>query len=380
MAEAGALDERQRAVLARVADAERVAMLALPTGGPCDAERRRRVEATRDELLAQPAVVDRNWEGNREALDGAAWMIADRELDRAFLVAAGDSLAVMAAARIVLEAVLGVPCEPVQSMELAHYLAPAISGRSLVVALSSSGETTRTVEALLVAQRAGALTLALTETAGSTLDEESNHTLHVDVTRVGWPTQSHTAALALLFRLAGLVGRALGAAGADALLTELAIVPGLMSAALAMSDPIVAEIATREAGRHMYLFSGAGPNRASAVVGAAKVEECSPDHAMAVHLEDYHHYTSNKVGEPLWLLVPSGPSVERAVDTARRARSFGEHVYVATTAGEHAFDGLVDAVVRLPDVAEELSPLLYLLPAQLMGYHLAMAKFAVADA
>ncbi|GAA3108292.1 hypothetical protein GCM10010464_83960 [Pseudonocardia yunnanensis] len=377
MAGVWALDDRQRAVLARVADAERTAVVALPTDGSCDAERRRRVEATRDALFAQPAVVDRNWAVNRDALDEVARMIAGRELDRAFLVGAGDSLAVMAAARIVSEAMLGVPCEPVRSLEMAHYLAPAVTERSLVIALSRSGETMRTVEALLVAQYAGALTLALTDTAGSTLDEESNHALHVDATRVGWPTQSSTAALALLFRLAGLVGRARGAAGADALLAELAIVPGLMSAALAMSDPIVAEVAAREAARHMYLFSGAGPNWGSALLGAAKVEECSPDHAMAVQLEDHHRC---KAGDPLWLLVPSGPSVKSAVDTARKARKFGGQVYVATTAGEHAFDGLADAVVRLPDVAELLSPLLYLLPAQLMGYHVGMAKFAAADA
>ncbi|HEY4418449.1 MAG TPA: SIS domain-containing protein [Pseudonocardia sp.] len=377
---AGALDDRRRAVLARVADAERAAMLARPPGVPRDVERRRRVEATRDELLEQPAVVDRSWAANRDTLDGAARMIAGRELDRAFLVGAGDSMAVMAAARIVLEAMLGVPCEPVQSLELAHYLAPAITERSLVVALSSSGETTRTVEALLVAQYAGALTLALTGTAGSTLDEESSCTLHVDATRAGRPTRSSSAALALLFRLVGLVGRARGAAGADALLTELAIVPGLMSAALAMSDPIVAEVAAQEAERHMYLFSGAGPNWSSAVLGAATVEWCSPDHAMAVRLEEYHHCDSRTAGEPLWLLVPSGPSIESAVETARKARRFGGQVYVATAAGEHAFDGLADAVVRLPDVAEVLSPLLYLLPAQLMGYHVAMAKFAAADA
>ncbi|GAA1212514.1 hypothetical protein GCM10009608_56290 [Pseudonocardia alaniniphila] len=374
------MDDRQRAVLVRVADAERAAMLALPTDDPCDAEQRRRVEATRDELLAQPAVVDRNWAGNRDVLDEVASMIAVRDLDRAFLVGAGDSLAVMAAARIALESMLGVPCEPVQSLDLASYLAPAVTERSLVIALSHSGEATRTVEALLVAQYAGALTLALTDTAGSTLDEESNHALHVDATRLGWPTQSSTAALALLFRLAGLVGRGRGAAGADALLAELAIVPGLMSAALAMSDPIVAEVAAREAGRHMYLFSGAGPNWASAVLGAATVEECSRDHAMAVQLGECRRCNSRKADDPLWLLVPSGPSIESAVDTARRARKLGGQVYVATTAGEHAFDGLADAVVRLPDVAEVLSPLLYLLPAQLMGYHVAMAKFAAAGA
>jgi glucosamine--fructose-6-phosphate aminotransferase (isomerizing) len=374
------LDDRQRAVLDRVAAAERAAILTLPTDDPLDAKRRRRVEATRGELLAQPEVVRRNWDRNGAALTAAARVIVDRDPDRAFLVGAGDSLAVMAAGRLATEAMLGVPCEPVQSLELAHYLAHDVTARSLVIALSSSGETTRTVEALLVAQRAGALTLALTNTAGSTLHQESNHALLVDATRVGWPTQSSTAALGLLLRLAGLVGRNRGAAGADALLAELDALPALMATALGVSDPVVAEVAEREAGRHMYLFSGAGPNWASAVVGAAKVKECSPDHALAVQLEEYHHYNSQKAGEPLWLFVPSGPSIGRGVDTAREARRFGGQVYVATTQGESRFDGLADVVLRLPDVAEALSPLLYLLPAQLMGYHVAMAKFAAARA
>jgi glucosamine--fructose-6-phosphate aminotransferase (isomerizing) len=128
----------------------------------------------------------------------------------------------------------------------------------------------------------------------------------------------------------------------------------------------------------MYLFVGGGPSYAAAVVGAAKVKECSPDHALAIQVEEYHHYNSQKAGEPLWLFAPSGPSVRRAVDTGREAHRFGGRLYVVTSVGETAFDEFSD-VLRLPIVPEALSPLLYFVPAQLVGYHLAMAKFAAAE-
>ncbi|RZS89703.1 glucosamine--fructose-6-phosphate aminotransferase (isomerizing) [Motilibacter rhizosphaerae] len=375
------LDARQRAVLDRVAAAERASIAALPTDDPLDPKRRARVAATLPELVAQPQAVRATWAAGSEALERVASSLLERRPERVLLTGAGDSLAVLAAARLALEGALGVPCEPVQSLELAKYQVGTLSDRTLVVALSSSGETTRTAEALLLAQHAGAATLALTNTPGSTLDVESTHQLHVVATRVGWPTQSSTAALALLLRLACLVRVGARQAGAEALLAELDALPEAMGEALAGIDAPLAAQAAREAAGRMYLFSGGGPSAAAAVVGAAKVKECTPDHALAVQVEEYHHYNSQKAGEPLWLIAPSGPSVPRALDTAREARRFGGRVYVVTSAGETAFDGEdVDGVVRLPDVAEELSGLLTFLPAQLVGYHLAVAKFALAEA
>jgi glucosamine--fructose-6-phosphate aminotransferase (isomerizing) len=295
------------------------------------------------------------------------------------LVGAGDSLAVMSAARLALESMLGVPCEPMQSLELAYYHAHDITPRSLVVALSSSGETTRTVQALLVAQAAGAMTLALTNKPHSTLAAEATAMLPVDATRVGWPTQSSTAPLALLLRLAGLVGAARGVPEAAALLAELDTVPDLMAETIARADPVIAEQAAAERDGRMYLFAGGGPNHASAVVGAAKVKECTPDHALAVQLEEFHHYNSQKAGEPLWLLVPSGRATARGVDTVHEAHRLGGHVYAVATEGETAYDGIARGVLHLPAVTDALSPLLYFLPAQLVGYHLATQKFAAAD-
>jgi glutamine---fructose-6-phosphate transaminase (isomerizing) len=373
------LDERARAVLSRVAKAERSAAEALPGDDPLDPKRRFRTEATRPELLDQPGVVVRNWSGNADALADAARRIRAHDPDRVFLVGAGDSLAVMLAVRLAFEAMLGVPCEPVQCLELAYYLAHDVTPRSLVIALSSSGETTRTVEALLVAQAAGALTIALTNKAQSTLAQESTTTLLVDATRIGWPTQSSTAPLGLLLRLAALVGAAGGVPTAAALLAELDTVPELMARAIAIADPVIAEQAAAEAAGRMYLFAGAGPSFAAAVVGAAKSKECTPDHAMAIQLEEFHHYNSQKAGEPLWMFVPSGRAVERGIDTICEARRLGGHVHTVTTEHETAFDGLARTVLRLPAVSEHLSPLLYFLPAQLIGYHLAVAKFAAAE-
>ncbi|GIF23845.1 glucosamine--fructose-6-phosphate aminotransferase (isomerizing) [Actinoplanes tereljensis] len=355
------LDARQQAVLARVAAAEHAGILQLPSDDPLDPKRLARTEATWPELIAQPEMVRRTWATNEKALPAVAEAIRDRGIERVYLVGAGDSYAVMISARLALQNALGVPVEAVQSLEFAFYLGPVLNPRTLVAALSSSGETTRTVEALLVAQRAGALTLALTNTAGSTLDVESEQTLRIEATRVGWPTQSSTAALALLLKLAS-------PDATDGL-------PDLMAAAIdALSDPIAA-IAEREAGSRMFLFSAGGPSFGAALAGAAKYKECTPDHALAIQVEEYHHYNSQKAGEPLLLLAPSGRSVPRAAETRSEALRFGGRAYVVTSASETAFG---DDVLRLPDVPEAFSPLLTFLPAQLMGYHAAMAKFRAA--
>jgi glucosamine--fructose-6-phosphate aminotransferase (isomerizing) len=373
------LDNRQQAVVTRVSQAERASILALPSDDPLDPKRRFRVEATRGEMFGQPQAILDTWARNGAELAAVSRRIADGGFDRVFLVGAGDSLAVMIAARRSLELMIGVPCEPIQSLEFAYYQQHLVNERSIVVALSSSGETTRTVEAMLVAQHAKALTLAITNTASSSLDQESENTLLIEATRVGWPTQSSSAALALLLRLATEIGRHRGLPQASELVRELDSLPDLMARVLDKNDGPIARIAADEAGKNVYLFSSGGPNWSAAIIGAAKVKEATPDHAIEIEIEEYHHYNTQKPGEPLFLLAPSGPSVPRAVDTGRDARRYGGQLYAITTVDEHAFDELANGVLRLPRVTEALSPLLFIVPAQMIGYHLGMAKFAVAE-
>lgn len=374
------LDARQQRVVERVSAAEHASIVALPTDHPLDPKRRARDEATYPELLAQPERIRETLAVNDAALTDLAEVIAAMHVDRVFVTGAGDSLAVAIAARQALELMLGVPCEPVQSLDLAYYLAPLVTSRSVVIALSSSGETTRTVEAALVAQHVGALTVAITNTAGSTLDQESERTLLLRATRVGWPTQSSTTALALLLDLATRVGVVQGHPEAAALRAGLATIPDRMEEVIAATEPRLAAIAAREHASGTFLFSAAGPSWGAAIIGAAKVKECTPDRAEAIQVEEFHHYNSLKTGEPIWIIAPAGPSVPRAVHTASEAKRFGGRVHVVTTDGVDAFDTVADEVLVVPAVPEPLSPLLTVLPAQLVGYLLAMEQFRAAEA
>ncbi len=373
------LDSRQRAVVQRVSDAERAHILALPSNDPLDPKLRSRVQATGPELFAQPTAIRATLQANATTLDAIAERFS-AGLRRVVLVGCGDSLAVMVAARQALETMTGVPCEAVQSLEFAYYQADLIDSMTAVVALSSSGETTRTVEALLMAQLRGSYTVAITNTAGSTLQTEATTALKIEATRVGWPTQSSTAALALLLELAIRVGELRVPAIAATLRAAFDGLPEVMGRVLDRIDPLIAAIADAEvrAGVANVLFSGAGPNLASAIVGAAKVKECTTLHASEIQVEEYHHYNSQKAGEPLILFAPTGPSVPRAVDTARDALRWGGRLYVVTTEGEHAFDGLGGHVLVMPPLPEALSPLVYLLAAQLVGYHLGLSSYAAA--
>ncbi len=374
------LDARQRGVIQKVSDAERAHILALPSNDPLDPRLRKRVLATGPELFDQPTAIRATLQLNATTLDTIADRLA-HGIRRVVLVGCGDSLAVMMAARQSLESTLGVPCEPMQSLEFAYYHAHLVDADTAVIALSSSGETTRTVEALLVAQHRGSYTVALTNTEGSTLQVEADTSLKIQATRVGWPTQSSTAALALLLELAIRVGERSAPGVAATLAPAFDALPDQMTRVLQRIDPLIAEIADDEvkAGVQTVLFSGAGPNLASAIIGAAKVKECTTLHAIDIQTEEYHHYNSQKADEPLFLLTPSGPSVPRSVDTGTDARRWGGRLYVVTTEGEHAFDDLDSRLITLPAVPEPLSPLLYVLPAQLVGYHLGLSCYAAAS-
>jgi len=374
------MSDNKASIVERLDAAERRAASRLPSDDALDPERRRRVLATRPELVDQPSVVAANLAANAAALDGLADRLVRTAPSRVVLTGAGDSLAVMQAARSALESMTGLPCEPIQSLELALYGGQILGPHVAVVALSSSGETTRTVQAMLTAQEAGATTVGITNSPESSLAELASALLTVQATRVGWPTQSSTAPLALLLRLAALIGRRRGEDGAADLLAQLDDVPGMLADTISVADPVIASQAAVEAQGRMFLFAGAGPNFGSAAVGAAKVRECTPDHALAVQLEEFHHYNSVKIGEPVWMLTPPGKAIGRGVDTVHEAHRLGGHVHAVTGPEVTEYDGIATSVLHLPAIDERLSALLYFVPAQLVGVHLALAKFASAEA
>ena len=381
LAPASPLDDRARRLVEDVHLAELAKAQTLPTDDEHDEKRRRRVEITREEMVAQPEAMAETLEWEREAIRHVVEKLTSVEPRRLYLVGCGDSLAVMVGMRALLERLLGVPCEPMQSLDFAYYYSGLCAPGDLVIALSSSGETARTLEALLVAAARGATTLALTNSPHSSLMREADHSLLVHATRRGWPTQASTAAMALLGQLAVEFGRRRGRLGdAERFEVEIARLPQRMADVLETQEPAVEPIARQEADRSLFLYAAGGPAYACALFGAAKMKECSPAHAIAIPLEEYHHYNSQKEADPLLLFAPAGPTLPRALDTALAGRRAGGRVYAVLTEGESRFDEDTDLVMKLPAVPEELAPILYTVPGQLFAYHVAMEKFRIADA
>jgi glutamine---fructose-6-phosphate transaminase (isomerizing) len=376
------LDEHARKVIQKVYDAEWAWAQDLPTDNPLDPKRYKRVEFTWNEIWTQPEAIKTTLEKEHQAISKVASVLGKLDLERIYMTGCGDSIASMIAVRSLYEQLLGIPCEPVQALDFTYYYHRPVNKKTLVITLSSSGATTRTVEAMMLARALGASTLALSNTPGSPLMVESDLGLTIHAERKGWPTQSSIAAMAILVQLlletAGI--RGVSKAVLDPLETAFHLIPEQIALMLKAINDDIRWVADKEAKRKVYLYSGGGPAYASALFGAAKVKECSPDHGIAIPLEEFHHYNSQKAGDPLFLIVPHGPGVPRALDTLHEGKRWGGQVYSVVSERDVELFTLSDKVIKLIEIPEALSAFIYTLPVQLFAYHVAMAKFHLAEA
>jgi glucosamine--fructose-6-phosphate aminotransferase (isomerizing) len=205
--------------------------------------------------------------------------------------------------------------------------------------------------------------------------------LIIHAERKGWPTQSSTAAMAILVQLVFEMARVRGVKESiiSPLESSFKEVPALMTATLASLNEGVLQVAKKESLKTVYLYAGGGPTYASALFGAAKVKECSPNHGIAIPLEEYHHYNSQKAGDPLFLLAPAGPSVPRALDTLHEGKRWGGLVYSVVDESVAKLFEHSDVVFGLTNIPEVFSAFIYSLPVQLFAYHVAMEKFHLAE-
>lgn len=350
----------------------------LPSDDPGDPKRRRRVGHTQTEIEQQPACVAQTIEQNRPVVGAIARELAARRPERIVLTGCGDSLACHIGMRLVWEAATGLPAIPVQALDLAYYPGAFIDDQTLVLGLSSSGTTPRTVEAMLTARQKGAATVALTNTPGSSITDIADHGLLISAERKGWPTQASTAAMALEVQLAGALGAAMGRPEpAPELLPEA--LAGQVEAALAAAAGPAAAIGRRLSGDGLVHLCGGGPAFASALFGAAKIKECTSGHGQAHPLEEVHHYTSVKPGETMIILAPDGPSRARAADTARQVRAWGGHTVGIVSAGDETLSALCDETVVLPSGPEALAALTFTIPLHYIALHMALGEFERAD-
>jgi glucosamine--fructose-6-phosphate aminotransferase (isomerizing) len=262
-----------------------------------------------------------------------------------------------------------------------RYRNPLVDDRTLVVAISQSGETADTLAAVREARRHGATILAITNVVGSALALEADGVIYMQAgPEIGVAaTKTFVAQMACGILLAMRLGDARGSLGVDEhrrLSEALQLMPRLLERALLL-EPQLAEMAQRYAHAHNALFIGRGINYPIALEGALKLKEVSYIHAEGYAAGELKH-------GPIALLDPDVPVVALAtrartlpktVSNVQEVRAREAPVIALVTEGENPFDTEVARdVVEVPACEELLSPLVNVVPLQLFAYHIAVQR------
>ena len=343
---------------------------------PGDPERFRRVALTEKEMMSQGDAIRATLKANADPLAKIAADLKNRPVRRLAMVGCGDSWISGFGVRHVAERLLGTVCEPCEAFDFAAYGLDVVDAETVVVGLSSSGTTEPVIDGLMGATDRGAYAIGLSNTLGSPLMEEFPGSLHIRATRGGWPTQSSTAAMALKLALIAAVAEARGK-DTSSLDNALEALPRTVDSVATSFYGPARDIARRLARADLILLAGAGPHYAPAAFGAAKLKELAPIHALAFPLEEYHHYRTQKAGDPMFLIAPDEASHLRALETAIMSVGSDGTCIALVPEGESEIADVANVTWHLPPVAWETTPIVYSVPLHLFGYHAAIERDAI---
>jgi glucosamine--fructose-6-phosphate aminotransferase (isomerizing) len=313
--------------------------------------------------------------GDLEAAEMGVSIEDARAVKRVILLACGTSYHAALHGRYLLESLARVPAVAELASEF-RYRDPVVGEGDLVVAVSQSGETADTLAAAKEARERGARLLAVVNVQGSAIARASHGTLYTHAgPEIGVAsTKCFTAQLAALTMLAIHVGRARGALPADKgreLLHEFVQLPHKMRDALAASRHVEsvsrAVMHTRDA-----LFLGRGLSSAVALEGALKLKEISYVHAEGYAGGEMKHGPLALVDRdmPVVCLVPSDSTLEKMLSNVQEVRARDGQV-IAVLDDEKAGAGLAAHTLKVPRTIEWFTPLLTIIPLQLLSYYVA---------
>jgi glucosamine--fructose-6-phosphate aminotransferase (isomerizing) len=296
------------------------------------------------------------------------------------ILACGTSYYSGMTAKYWLEALSGLPTQVEIASEY-RYREPAVNPNALVVVISQSGETADTLAALKYAKELGHhYSLSICNVATSAMVRETTLSY---LTRAGVEigvasTKAFTTQLVALFlltlTLAKLKGR-LDAQAEAAHLKNLRHLPAALTAVLALEPQIIAW-ADAFARKENALFLGRGLHYPIALEGALKLKEISYIHAEAYPAGELKHGPLALVTEdmPVVTVAPNDALIEKLKSNMQEVRARGGQLYVFADADSRIAPSDGIHVIRLPEHYGLLSPILHVVPLQLLAYHTALAK------
>jgi glucosamine--fructose-6-phosphate aminotransferase (isomerizing) len=302
-----------------------------------------------------------------------------RRINRVILTGCGTAAHAGMVGKLLIERLARIPAELDIASEL-RYRDPILDSRSLVIAVSQSGETADTLAAMEEARRKGALVWSIVNVIGSQAMRMADGYLSMQTgPEIGVAsTKAFTAPLVDLYMIAVLLGQLRGTLPAKERrerVAELRRLPGLAGECLAR-ESAVAKVAAVLKDKTHCLYLGRGTNMPIAYEGALKLKEISYIHAEGYPAGEMKHGPIALVDPsmPVVAIAPRDPWYEKMLSQVEQAKARGGTVIAVCTDGDEQMAALADYLLPIPDVSWMLSPVLTVLPLQLLAYHAAVLR------
>jgi glutamine---fructose-6-phosphate transaminase (isomerizing) len=302
-----------------------------------------------------------------------------RGIDQVFIVACGSAYHSGLIGKYAIERWARIPVQVEMASEF-RYRDPVLDRSTLVIAVSQSGETADTLEAVRHARAQRAWVLAVTNTIGSTISRECDAALY---TR-GGPEVAVASTKAVMTQITAmyLVGLYLaqvrGTRDPDevrAHLRDLQEVPALITEVLSRMEP-VRELARSLKDEERVLFLGRHVGYPMALEGALKLKELAYVSAEGFPAGEIKHGPIALVdqGTPVVVLAPRHALQAKLVNNVQEVSARGARTIVVATDGDDSVTPYADTVIRIPDTKSLLTPLLTILPLQVLSAEIARAR------
>ena len=337
------------------------------------------------EIFEQPKALTNCFRGRIDDREGKVVLggvsAFAKELTKAkkfVLLGQGTALHAAMIGEYLLEDLVKVPAVAEYASEF-RYRNPIIEENTVAIAVSQSGETADTLAALHEAKDRGALSLGVINVVGSTISRETDAGVYLRVgPEIGVAsTKAFTGQVAVLTLISLYLARRrfMSADQCAEMLLQLETVPAKMERILEQ-DQKIKKVTEKYCHRENWLFLGRGYNYPTALEGALKLKEISYIHAEGMPAAEMKHGPIALINEgmPAVFIANKGRQYEKVMSNIQEVKSRGGHVIAVATEGDEQIKKYAEDVLYIPDIPEPLSPLLAVVPLQLMAYHAAVIR------
>jgi glutamine---fructose-6-phosphate transaminase (isomerizing) len=302
-----------------------------------------------------------------------------KRIRRIYITACGTAAYAGMVGKTLIEKIARVPVEVVIGSEF-RYSDPIIDEDTVVLAISQSGETADTLAAMEEGRKKGAVLWSIVNAIGSQAMRMADGYISMQTgPEIGVAsTKAFTAPLVDQYMLAILLADLRGVIDDKtrrALVADLRLVPDLVSRTL-NSEPEIERVALKLKDIHNCLYLGRGINMPIAYEGALKLKEISYIHAEGYPAGEMKHGPIALIDEemPVLCLTPKDPWHEKMISQIQQAKARGGVVIAVATEGDELVQGMVDHILWVPETPWMLSPVVTVIPLQILAYHIAAIR------